>query len=148
MPTTPEERPSTGCAFPLILLAIHAIGAASLGLFGYGVAGCLGFPVFMIFGWPFLIPEAIALAMLWKAYEPDDRLRFRQGLLGSIACGACMMAIIGIGEIGSEVRWRVINALAGGVTGGAAFLLVHHAKLAAIRAARQEELEEEDAPNA
>ena len=125
---------STGCAFPLVLLATHLAGSASLGLFALGIQGLLGFPILALFGWFFIIPEATALGVLWYAYEPSDRRRFFLGLITvATLIGAAIMATIGIGEIGSELKWRIANGLAGATAAATAFLLTHYVKAASLR---------------
>lgn len=138
MSDAPKTARSTGCAFPLVLLATHLAGSASLGLFALGIQGLLGFPLLAIFGWFFIIPEAAALGVLWYAYEPSDRRRFVLGLITATLIGAAIMATIGIGEIGSELKWRLANGLAGATVAATAFVLAHYAKVASLRASEGE----------
>lgn len=138
MSNGPKPPQSTGCAFPIVLLATHLAGSASLGFFTLGIQGLLGFPVLAIFGWFFIIPEAAALGVLWHAYEPSDRRRFFFGLTVVTLVGAAIMATIGIGEIGSELKWRIANALAGATAAATAFVLAHYAKAASPRATEGE----------
>lgn len=42
--------------------------------------------------------------------------------------GTVTMATIGIGQIGSQVKWRVANGLAGAVAAARALLTVHYVK--------------------
>jgi hypothetical protein len=100
------------------------LGATVLGIFTVGWIGVFAGPVLAIFGWFYLVPVAVLVAIAMAIAEG-----FRGGfgsclfvLAGGMTDGI-FMAVYGVREVGS-VRYTIAYAIGGGLSGATVAILI------------------------
>jgi hypothetical protein len=103
-----------------ISLASFLFGAAVF--FGYtvGLSAMLLSPLLAVFGWFYLAPVVLFVAVLWVTYNPDRKAIWYRALAVALCMvvGGGFMAICGVGS--SDSDWRLGYSLAGALAGGVA----------------------------
>lgn len=125
----------TAIKISLTLIGMHLFGSAIL--FGYisGPSVILAAPIFCLFGWFFILPEAIGLALIWKFYEPyltQSWLRIIKFGIVFAVIGAIVAAPFIPKEENNEMQFWIGGLFSG--TGAAvfSFACIHRIKMSII----------------
>jgi hypothetical protein len=116
----------------LTLIGMHLLGSAILFAYVSGPNAIFASPVLCLFGWFFLIPEIIGLALIWKFYEPyrnQDWKRTAKFTLVFCIIGAFMAAPFVPKEENNEIEYWIAGLLAGFCAAGFCFACIHVIKL-------------------
>ncbi|MFA6564475.1 MAG: hypothetical protein WCV00_21400 [Verrucomicrobiia bacterium] len=109
-------------------IAAHLVGSAVLFGILSGLTAVFFAPILSVFGWFFLVPEALAATVQWFVYRPSGR-KWRIGfLLVSAIIAAPLVALVGPKEVGSEKQWALAYAFAAGCAAIASGLIIQFAK--------------------
>ncbi|MCH7227436.1 hypothetical protein [Haloferula sp. A504] len=114
-----------------IVLLMHIVGSALF--FGYlsGPTAIIWAPLTGLFGWFFVIPELIGVALQWLLYDPYPKPSMRKfaGYAASSALvGGAVVAVLVPKEQGSHLEFWIAGLLAGAGAAIFSFLCIHLVK--------------------
>jgi hypothetical protein len=116
----------------LTLIGMHLFGSAILFVYLSGPIAIFATPILCLFGWFFIIPETIGIALIWKFYNPNKNQNWIQiAKYAIIFCiiGAFMAAPFVPKEDNNEIEYWIGGLLAGFGAAGFCFACIHRIKL-------------------